>query len=135
VYPILMTVTAGIFFAIWPMILRTSKLTGTMSSVVLSCGIVISLMPIVLAQGPVAFAEVLWIRVVISCVLGAAGLALYNTALTQVQPVQAATLVVIVNVSQVAAIAIYSIYINSAIASTQIIGFLLAGIAVYLLLK
>jgi hypothetical protein len=135
VVPILMTVLAGICFAIWPMVLQTSKLKGGLASVIFSFIVGAMIIPVVMFQGGFVVAGTLWSRVVIACVFGAAGLALFNTAMAQVKPLQAATLIVIVNVTQAAAIAAYSVYSNSAITSTQMIGFLFAGVAVYLLLK
>ena len=126
-------VVAGICFGVWPLVMNKSGLSGNLSSLVLT-------LIVLIIVGSVSFGDigkvvgVNWWAVVIASVVSAVGLLALNGGLATVTPQQVGVFLISITLIQVSAAALYHV-IQNGITMDKLLGFALAGLALYFLSK
>lgn len=128
-------VLAGIFFGIWPLFMNRSGLSGNVSSVVFSLGTFIALIPIAIGSNGFNLPQAKWSMVALACGTAAIGLLAFNGMLAGANPKDVGTLFVIMIVVQTATPALYQVVMNGNISAPKLAGFVLAGVAGFLLTR
>ena len=123
---------AGVFFGIWPLLMRRSGLSGNFASMIFTVGILICVTPF--AIGNVGnLARVNWIMAIGASATSAIGLLLFNGMLAKSTAENVSSLFVLMILTQTSIPAIYNIIVSGKLTAIKGFGFLFAIIAGILL--
>ena len=126
---------AGIAWGIWPLFMAKSGVSGNISSTVFSIVVVIGVLPFALSNMGNSMAGANWTMVVISGLISAGGLLLFNGMLAGSTQHNVGTLIVIMTLAQTAVPALYQVFSDGRLSVTRGIGFVAAFVAAILLIK
>ncbi len=126
---------AGMGFGIWPIFLSRSNLTGNLMSMVY-CAVVLTIVATftVYRTDLSGLAQTNWTLTVLGAVIGATALLTFNSGLAETSTQTVSTFIVLTTLAQIAVPALYQVT-QVGITSSKLIGFVLAGVAAYLLAK
>lgn len=126
---------AGVFFGIWPLLMQRSGLPGNISSAAFSIGVSIFVLPSALREMQASDAITpIWLMIVGACFVGALGIMSFNGMLAKATPQTVGSLFVLMIVVQTATPALYDIVMNGGVTFRKIAGFVLTGVAAWLLI-
>lgn len=127
---------SGIFFGIYPLLLNYSGVGGNLRAAVWCLLALIGVTPFALWSGTSQLASANWWALGGAGVLGALALVLLNGFLAGAKPENAGQLFVLMNVTQIAAGALYFVMMNGwHLPIDKAAGFILAGVVAWLLLR
>ncbi len=128
------SILAGIFFGMWPLLMSRSGLSGTMSGVWMNTVAVVVLMLIMFTQDNSVDATPTGLMIgALSGISAAVGLYLLNGILAVVPKETAVTYVLITTIIQVVVYALYQAWLLGSLSLAKLLGFLLAGVSMFLL--
>lgn len=128
-------ILAGIFFGIWPLLMNRSGLNGNISSACFSAIVLIGVLPFAIHSSGMVIPTANWNMVILAGAVGALGLLSFNGVLANASLQNVGTLFVIMTLVQIVVAALYQTWMNGGISLERFMGFLLAGVASYMLLR
>lgn len=131
-----MSLLAGLFFGLWPLLMSRSGLSGNVSSMAFAGLVFIFVTPFAIGNiASIDASSVKWTLVVGAGLLGAVGVMCFNGMLAGAERKDLGTLFVLMIVVQTAVPTVYDAIINRGMSPTKGAGVLLAAIAAVLLCK
>src|SRR4051812_16547682 len=97
---ILRAVVAGLFFGIWPLLLRKSGLPSNFASLVFLLGSIVCVFPFTFTEANGAYAAN-WYMAIGASVTGAIGLLFFNGMLSDAKPGEVSSLFVVAMLTQI----------------------------------
>jgi len=128
------SVMAGVCFAIWPLFMNKSGVSGYMAAFLLAIILLVIVTPLTLANPEIVTGSQ-WVYVVTAGVIGAIGTLIYTGVLSRATPQNIGTLVVLQLIAQAAIPALFQIIQGGGMSKTKMAGFVCAGFATFLLTK
>ena len=137
-HPVVLSIMAGICFAVWPQFMNMSHLTGFVSALAFGLGTTLIVVPfaaraIMMETAP--FAGVIWLMVVLAAVSGGMGLVSFNSMLAKVSLKDLGTYFGIMTVVQLSTAALIQCIAAGRVDGIKLAGFVAAGLAGYLLTR
>ncbi len=131
-----LSVFAGVFFGLWPLLLNRSGLNGNVASVIFSGIGLICVSVFAFAIGKMSIpAHTNWWLAIAAGAASAIGVLIFNNVLAKSSPLNVATLFALTLVVQIAVAAIYQVIVSGNLSITKGLGFIFAGVTAWLLLK
>ncbi len=132
----LTSVLAGVFFGLWPLLLNRSGFNGNFASVIFAgIGFIFILAVSILTGSMHSSSHPNWYMVVAAGIASASGVLLLNSVLAKVSPANVSTIFVLMLIVQISIPAIYQVIISGSLSFQKALGFILAAITAWLLLK
>lgn len=131
----ILAVLAGIFFGVWPLLLKKSGLKGDVSSAAFNAITLAILMPVALWRNGFSLPQANWTLVVYAGISGALGLLCFNNSLAIAPEKDVGTMFVLMTVVQVAVAASYQLHVTGQMQLDRFFGYVAAAVAAYLLLR
>ena len=132
---IFLFVMAGISFGIWPLVMNKSGLPGFTSSALLSGIAFLLVMPVAVGSGQLQqanFYNVAIVYALAAAVIGALGLLAFNTGLAAVPPERVGNMFMAMVMVQLAAPAIYQIFLTGNLSPKTVVAVIGAFVVTYL---
>lgn len=131
-----LSVFAGVFFGLWPLLLNRSGLNGNVASVIFSGIGFICIAAFAFTIGKMSIpAHTNWWLAIAAGAASAIGVLIFNNVLAKSSPLNVATLFVLMLVVQIAVAAIYQVIVSGNLSIIKSLGFIFAGVTAWLLLK
>lgn len=124
---------AGLFFGLWPLLMNKSGLSGNVSALAFTVGVLVIVSPFALYELRGTTTSVAWMMVVGACFAGAFGLLAFNGMLAKASPQTVGSLFVMMLVVQIATPALYQVMNDGGLTTTKAVGFAAAILAAFLL--
>lgn len=124
---------AGLFFGMWPLFMNRSGLSGNISALAFTVGVLVIVSPFALYELRSTSTDVTWMMVVVACVAGAFGLLAFNGMLAKASSQTVGSLFVMMLVVQIATPALYQVVNDGGFTTTKAVGFAAAILAAFLL--
>ena len=132
----LKAILAGMCFAIWPLFMNRTGLSGNVSSAIYCAMVLIGVLPFALQSNGFSIPAANWTMVGFAGVFGILGLLSFNGMLSSASSQDVGILLVLVIVAQIPIIALHQIIVTGGHLSIDKIGGCIAtAIAAYLLLR
>jgi len=128
-------IVAGVFFGIWPLLMNRSGLNGNVSSACFSAMVLVGVLPFALHSSGLILPTANWTMVILAGMCGALGLLSFNGMLAGASIQNIGALFVSMTLVQVAVAALYQTLMTGHISIDKFMGYLLATVAAYLLLR
>ena len=125
---------AGILFGIWPLLMNRSGLSGNLSTFVFASVVLLCVFPFS-ASSLHNLGSAHWMWAIAAGIIGSMGLLAFNSVLSKAAPQNVGIFIVLMIIVQTIVPAVYQAIITGGLPFTKIIGFVLAAVAAYLLLK
>jgi hypothetical protein len=125
----------GLVWGAWPITLRESGLKGNVSSAAFSLGVLLIVTPFALRTMGGTLPSANWILVLISVLLGAAGMLMFNNALASSPLEKLPPLFIIMIVVQAAVPATYGMFRDGKLTMDRAIGYGAAFVAAFFLTR
>ena len=131
-------ILAGVAWGIWPLVMNRSGLSGNISSAAFAAVALLGTLPFAAFAlrdmgGPLAHAN--WTLVVVSGLLGAACMLLFNGMLAKAAPQNVGMLFVVMIVAQTAIPALYQTIMDGHLTASRMVGFAAAFVAAFFLTR
>ena len=126
---------AGLFWGLWPIIMKKSGAEGFVSGAIFTGASFIAILPFVITSGQIQSLEPTpkLGYAVLAGVIGAAGVLFFNTALAKADPANIGTMILIMIMAQVAVPTIFQLVFQGDYSLRKLVGIVGACIATYLL--
>lgn len=134
-YLYMRVIVAGVCFALWPICMNRSGLSGNVSSAVFSLATLLVVLPFALGNNGLAIPTADWRMVLLAGVFGSLGLLSFNGMLARVTPQNLGTFFVLTNLVQLAVVASSQAIMNGSLPPQRIMGYVFAAVATYLLVR
>lgn len=125
----------GALFAIWPMFMNKSGLTGNVSAAMFAVCAFVGVLPFALSGNGFSIPTANWTMVFAAGGIGALGLLAFNGALSSATEQNVGTLIVVTTIAQVSVAALYQTVMSGHLSVEKAIGYVAAALAAYLLLR
>lgn len=132
-HPYVRAVLSGVLFALWPILMNRSGLSGNMASLVFILGNLAIVAPFALVSNGLAIPQANWVMAGTSCAVASIALLCLNSVLAKATPAAAGTIILLMVLPQVVVPAIYQAAMTNSLPATKIVGVILAIIAAVLL--
>lgn len=131
-----LSVFAGIFFGLWPLLLNRSGLNGNVASVIFSgiSFICIAVFSFAIAKMSIPAHTNWWLAIAAGATSGI-GVLIFNNVLAKSSPLNVATLFALTLVVQIVVAAVYQVIVSGNLSIAKGLGFIFAGVTTWLLLK
>jgi hypothetical protein len=128
-------VLAGAFFGTYPYFLNQSGMSGSMAAFAYCAIASIGLLPLALYNNGFSIPTANWTMLLAAGFLGTIGVLLLNEMLAHAPSQDIGTLLVLMTVSQITAVALCKIISGGGLSLDKIGGFIAAAVSAYLLLR
>ncbi len=127
---------SGVLFGLWPLFMQRSGIKNVdVSTVVMEMIVLAVLLPFGLRNvSTFDWTQMSWVYTILASVSAAFGVLIFNTGLSKSSDVTLSTYFVVMIVIQTSVPAVYEVFKNG-MSVSKFIGFMLAGLAAYFLLK
>lgn len=130
------SVLAGIFFGLWPLLLNRSGLNGNFASVIFAgIGFIFILGVSIFTNSIQSSSNPNWYMVMAAGIASAMGVLLLNSVLAKISPANVSTIFVLMLIVQISIPAIYQVIVSGSLSIQKTVGFILAGVTAWLLIK
>ncbi len=126
---------AGLLFGIWPLFMNRSGLSGHVSAACYSLMALAFVLPFALYGNGFTIPQANWNMVLAAGIIGAAGLLCFNSVLAGALPKEVGALFLCMIISQATVPATYQVIMDKHLSSDKAVGFILAALSIYFLLK
>ena len=128
------SVIAGILFGIWPLFMNRSGLSGNLGTFVFAAVVLLCVFPFAVSSlQNIGTAH--WMWAIAAGIFGSLGLLAFNSVLSKAIPQNVGILIVLMIIVQTVVPAMYQAIMSGGLPFSKIVGFVLAGVAAFLLLK
>lgn len=132
-HPYVRAVLSGVLFALWPILMNRSGLSGNLASLVFILGNLAIVAPFALMSNGLAIPHADWLMAGLSCAVASIALLFLNSVLAKATPAAAGTIILLMVLPQVVVPAVYQAFMTHSMPAAKIVGVVLAIIAAVLL--